>query len=295
LLQGSYNGGSFILSGANLSPSGTIKINGVKTKLTNVNINSATATIPPFVTANTQTKFGLVEPSKLTRDQYQIFSDNVAEQGNAFDTLFGTVYTSPSVGNCFIGFDVGSDLLLELTRIRFFPNSRWTVASKYLVGATFEASNDNSSWTIIKTIDATVRSGWNILPFSLPSNYRYYRFAHNANSQCSLAEIEITGVIHSTSVVTDFTANPSSIIYEDGGNTFTLSNGIEFREDKTPIVNSISKLNGDVFGGYSITLTGVNLNFATPTVTIDGISCAVTSSSSTSIVCTVGSRLALPK
>lgn len=112
LLQGSYNGGSFVLSGANLSPSGTVKINGVKTRLSDINANSATAIIPPFVTANTQTKFGLVEPTKLTRDQYQIFSDNSAEQTKAFDNLFGTVYTSPSTGDCFIGIDVGSDLVL---------------------------------------------------------------------------------------------------------------------------------------------------------------------------------------
>lgn len=294
LLQSSYKGGSFVLSGANLSPSGTVKINGVKTKLTNINANSATAIIPPFVTANTQAKFGLVEPTKLTRSQYQIFSDNAAEQTKAFDNLFGTVYTSPSVGDCFIGFDVGSDLVLELTRIRFFPNSRWTIASQYLVGATFQASNDNSSWTTFHTIDATVRSGWNILPFSLPNKYRYYRFAHNVSSQCSLAEIEITGITHSTRVFTDHTSNPSQITYEDGGNFFTLSNTIEFREDRTPIVNTLSRLNGDVFGTYSLTLTGVNLNFATPTVTIDGISCAVTASSSTSITCTVGSRLSLP-
>lgn len=36
------------------------------------------------------------------------------------------------------------------------------------------------------------------------------------------------------------------------------------------------------------------MNFDTPTVTIDGIACAVTASSATSITCTVGSRLTLP-
>lgn len=102
-------------------------------------------------------------------------------------------------------------------------------------------------------------------------------------------------MIHSSKVFSDFTTNPSQIIYEDGGNTFTLANSIEFREDRTPIVNTLSKLNGDVFGGYDLTLTGINLNFATPTVTIDGISCVVTASSSTQITCTVGSRLSLPK
>lgn len=56
----------------------------------------------------------------------------------------------------------------------------------------------------------------------------------------------------------------------------------------------MSKINGDVFGGYDITLTGSNLNFDTPSVKIDGIDCAIKSSAATNIVCTVGSRLTLP-
>jgi hypothetical protein len=85
------------------------------------------------------------------------------------------------------------------------------------------------------------------------------------------------------------------VTYEDGANTFTLASSIEFKQDHTPIVQTISKLNGDVFGGYNITLTGSYLNFDTPSVVIDGIPCAVAASSPTSITCTVGARLALPK
>jgi hypothetical protein len=50
-------------------------------------------------------------------------------------------------------------------------------------------------------------------------------------------------------------------------------------------VNSVSPKNGDVYGGYNITLTGLNLNIATPTVNIDGIVCSVKSSTATSIIC----------
>lgn len=51
---------------------------------------------------------------------------------------------------------------------------------------------------------------------------------------------------------------------------------------------------GDVFGGYDITLTGTFLDVGVPTVFIDSIPCVVKSSTTTTIVCTVGARLALP-
>lgn len=82
--------------------------------------------------------------------------------------------------------------------------------------------------------------------------------------------------------------------YEDGANTFVLANSIEFRQDHTPVVNSLSSSSGDVFGGYNITLSGSYLNFDTPSIIIDGIPCSVTTSSASAITCTVGARLTLP-
>lgn len=105
----------------------------------------------------------------------------------ALDGFLGTVYSSTSSGNCFIGADVGAGLTLALTRVRFFPNSRWIIASNYLLGATIDASNDGTNWVTLATIDSTVHSGWNIVPISTTNDYRYVRFAHNAKSQCSLA------------------------------------------------------------------------------------------------------------
>jgi hypothetical protein len=49
-----------------------------------------------------------------------------------------------------------------------------------------------------------------------------------------------------------------------------------------------------VFGGYSLTLTGNYLNFDTPYISIDDRVCAISSSTLTSLVCVVASRLDLP-
>jgi hypothetical protein len=58
----------------------------------------------------------------------------------------------------------------------------------------------------------------------------------------------------------------------------------------------LNKLNGDVFGGYDLILSGNYLNFATPSVVIDGKTCVINSAASndTSITCQVASRLTLP-
>ena len=51
---------------------------------------------------------------------------------------------------------------------------------------------------------------------------------------------------------------------------------------------------GDIFGNYGITISGLNLGIAPATILIDGVACAVTASTSTSIVCTVGARPTIP-
>ena len=59
-------------------------------------------------------------------------------------------------------------------------------------------------------------------------------------------------------------------------------------------MRTVSPLYGDVFGGYDITLQGDNLNVGNSTILIDGIRCVVSATTSTSIKCTVGSRLKTP-
>lgn len=183
----SYNGGWFLISGQGLSSSGTVKINGIKTGLLNVTSTSAVAIIPPYITALTQSQYNLAQPQKLTTSQFAIISDTKISQTNPFDNVQGSVYTSTSTGTCFIGIDVGSGLIFNLSRFRYFPNSLWVIASNYLIGAQLLASNDNANWDTLYTVDSNVHSGWNTFIISTTSNYRYFKFSHNQQSHCSLA------------------------------------------------------------------------------------------------------------
>lgn len=124
--------------------------------------------------------------------------------------------------------------------------------------------------------------------------YRYVRFLHDAKSGCKIAEFELNGIVMSSVSVATVDSFLSNITFYDGLNTITFENALEYKRDHTPIISNISPDKGDVFGGYDITLTGEYLDVGTPTVIVDSIPCVVKSSDATQIVCTVGSRLALP-
>ena len=59
--------------------------------------------------------------------------------------------------------------------------------------------------------------------------------------------------------------------FTDGFNTFSFNNIIEYRQDKTPTVDTISPSTGDVFGGYNIILSGSYLDIGPPEIFIDEI------------------------
>ena len=181
-----------------------------------------------------------------------------------------------------------------MTRVRYFPNSKWLTAASYLVGATFEGSNDGTNYDVVASVDSTVHTGWNIIQTDLTKVYRYFRFAHNQVSACQLAELEFTGILLSNNNPAALGSTSASLVYQDGANTFSYSNIVEFRQDRTPIVNTLSQTTGDVFGGYLITLNGNYLNFSTPSIAIDGQICVVTSTAATAVTCNVSSRYNLP-
>lgn len=161
---------------------------------------------------------------------------------------------------------------IQLTRIRYFPNSTWNVASSYIKDAIFEVSNDNITYTNIGTVDQNVHAGWNSIMINDQNIYRYVRFSHtDGASYCSLAEFELTGIIMSTVDITDTTSFLSDLIIDDGLNQQVLTGAIDYRKDKTSVVNSVTPNNGDVFGGYEITITGLYFAVGIPTVSIDNI------------------------
>ena len=187
-INASYKGGVFDITGSGLSTSATLDFAGFKTTLSNVTTTSAVATIPPLVNSISQPNYTLTTPIRLNSSHFTIIADTDSSKSLAFDAVHGTRYIS-SQTSCYIGIDVGPELLLNLTRIRFFPNNYWLIVADYMMGATLEASVDGVNYDVIATIDSTVHTGWNFHPFVLTTYYRYVRFVHTSVSKCQLAEI----------------------------------------------------------------------------------------------------------
>ena len=125
--------------------------------------------------------------------------------------------------------------------------------------------------------------------------FRYVRFVHNSNSQCNLAEMQLFGIIYSdlTPTLDSFT---SFVVYRDGFNAVKWSGDVVYKQEDTAIITDVSPQYGDIFGGYTLTLTGTNLNAAAANIMIDGIECTNPVASGTSqVTCTVGPRPNLPQ
>lgn len=68
---------------------------------------------------------------------------------------------------------------------------------------------------------------------------------------------------------TNLSSHLSIVKYYDGFNSIEFANAVEFRDDRTPIVNEVVPAFGDVYGGYEIAIKGVNLGFELPIISID--------------------------
>ena len=104
----SYNGATVTVSGSGLSPSATVTVNGFKGQLSKISSIDATASIPAFISAATQTQYNLASPQKLSSSQFIVIADTISSSSNAFDGLYSTIYSSTSQSTCFVGIDVGS-------------------------------------------------------------------------------------------------------------------------------------------------------------------------------------------
>lgn len=226
-----------------------------------------------------------------------LISDGGDNKEYVNDKSYTTYYSSTSA-TCYVGIDMGAGKKVKMSSIRYMPYLKWLIASEYLQDAVIEASDtETSGYVLIHTIDQTVHAGWNSHTPTTTTPYRYVRIRHTSTSNCKLAEFEVIGTVFSDTAVT-IASTTVDAMFDDGHNTYTFTNAVEYRQDKTPIVttarNANNKPNGDVFGNYDITISGTSLDVGTPKIMIDGVECVVGATGATSITCTVGSRLNLP-
>jgi hypothetical protein len=120
-----------------MSKSAYITVNGAKGKFLRNVAGGSVFVIPPLITNLTQTEYSLKSNEKIDLSNLIQFSDNsTGSTAEAFDNNYGTIYSSNSI-ECFVGFDVGEGLQAKVFKIRYFPNVKWLIASKYLLRAKF--------------------------------------------------------------------------------------------------------------------------------------------------------------
>lgn len=73
-----------------------------------------------------------------------------------------------------------------------------------------------------------------------------------------------------------------------------MSNIVTYDHDKTTVITDIDPQFGSITGGTTVTITGTNIGTVNE-VNIDGITCTVSASTSTTITCETGERSAPPE
>jgi len=281
----SYNGGLVTVTGNHIGQGAVVKVNGVVGKLAERTDTEAKFHVPKLITQVTQDEFMFAKNETISLKGKTTWGDAPGWE-SAFDNEYTTIYNSSNLA-CSVGVDIGESIGLQLTRVRYFPNPSWPIASEMIKGALIEVSNDNSTWKTLGTVDQSVHAGWNSKMITDTTIYRYVRFSHTNQSQCNIAELELTGILMNTVTVSDIASFKSDLVFDDGVTTQTFTNAIEYREDKTPIVTGVTPDSGDVFGNYDITITGVYFGTSVPTVTIDSKDCVVSTHTDTQIECKV--------
>ena len=256
-------------------------------------ISSVTCTLPSLFTKDIINNYNLNDQANVEQQSYAaIYGDTPASNYKINDNKVNTFYDS-SIAACYVIFDFGLDFTLNLTEIQYYPTLTKTLTNFY--GLKFQGSADNITYLDLFSMNGTMKTGWNTWSAnsSLPL-YRYIKLTPNATqitSRCNLAEVKLFGqrLYSGTSTLSSTTCNS---LVQLNGNKFWLNSSVEYRQDKTPIVQSISPLLGATSGGTVVTITGSGFGAATATVSVlmDEIVCVISAVTDTSISCTTGAR-----
>jgi len=257
--------------------------------------SSVSCQLPPLLTTNVLNTYNLTSESSVQQTNYAIFSDNSNSQVYINDNKLNTFYDSANT-NCYVIFDFGYNFNLNISTIEYYPTLTRSLIS--FQGLKFQASNDNNTYVDLFQMDQNMKTGWNSWSAnsSLPS-YRYIKLTPNATqniSRCNIAEVQFYGslIYTGTSTLASTMCNAN---VQMNGNQVWLNSTVEYRQDLTPVVQSISPALGPTSGGTVVTITGSGFGtvLSQISVTMDGIACVVSAVIDTSLTCTTGLRFFL--
>ena len=241
---------------------------------------------PPYATTHSLDDYKVSDAQVMTGT----VTSNPVENGKlAFDGITSTQFTS-NTNNCFVQVKFTDGRVGRLSKLKYFMNRMTDKQTNFVNKLKFQASSDGTAWTDVFAADIYLKEGWNEYKPNTSLKYQYYRFFSATKIACQVGEIELWG-----NEVEDTTASSKVcdvVVTAAGDQTQTFSNHVTYQDSASSVITGISPRYGTYKGGETVTFTGTGFSTTTSeaTVTIDGITCTVTSATSTQIQCTTGAR-----
>ena len=234
---------------------------------------------PPYATTHSLDDYKVSDAQVMTGT----VTSNPVENGKlAFDGITSTQFTS-NTNNCFVQVKFTDGKVGRLSKLKYFMNRMTDKQTNFVNKLKFQASSDGTAWTDVFAADIYLREGWNEYKPNTYLKYQYYRFFSATKIACQVGEIELWG-----NEVEDTTASSKVcdvVVTAAGDQTQTFSSHVTYKDSASSVVSGISPRYGTYKGGETVTFTGTGFSTTTSeaTVTIDGITCTVTSATSTQI------------
>jgi hypothetical protein len=305
---GAGGGVSVTLTGTGFATTGTSAVNvvavcGVKAKVLSSNSTSITFESPPLPTVAANDAFNTYQEARLDP---ATFSGPAA----AYDGDEATLFTS-----CQIDLDMGPFRRALVTRVRFFPSTRYynTFGNSRFLAANDTAST--ASWTTLHNVpdEAKILDGWNYADTQFASAYplgsspsvrlhRYVRWRSVKTAWCDAYELDFIG---KTFVTPDAAGCPVTVTVTTpagrvGASTPAVTSAVATAAGRinvtlaaTPAVLSISPDVGSALGGQVVTITGVGFDSGVERVSFNGMPATVQSFTATTITVVTGPRTSI--
>ena len=240
---------------------------------------------------------------------------NASQLAKAFDMDEQSTVTSTITGTCYLGLDVGAGAALAVTALRWFaPFTQAATAN----GGSFQASNDAATWTTLAVI-ANANEAWDEIDVvdttqptvNVTTAYRYIRYYAPPGGVCTMAELEFVGYmvasVTTTLPATGFAAQaacpvtlqvtqpdalfPAQRFVQAASSPAVPLPAFTYDLTNTPLVTSITPVQGSSLGGTQVTISGKGFTTAAQTaVYFSSYPCLVSSVTATAIVCTTTAR-----
>jgi hypothetical protein len=275
----------------------SVKVCGMPCVVDFVNSTALSCKTPVYLSFETRNKYNI----KVNESQgISYFADDMTHVSDVLADSNTTSYYASKKPNCFITYDAGKDLAVEVQRVRIFPN----IDGHYKKIEDFdslvlEASNDGNVFDQLFAYDKKVMEGWNdFIPrldnIAKNKMYRYIRIRDTKaqSSYCNITEFHVEGLRYAPKLNSSLDSVQCDTEIDVNGFKTIINNTVNYREIVTPVILSINPWYGPVKGGTELKIVGSNFGNSSEelSVRIDNVKCEIKEVNDTLIICVTGKR-----